>query len=345
MNFFINLFRPNLANSLVNQNHHDNLNKKKFDINHKKEKVYVIRRKPSPTGFFSNFTFVFNNLIKAKKKGYNVLVDMENYPTIYNEKNKIFNTYNSWEYYFKQTSKKSINLKYNYKKLFFSKLIFTKDMEKNLDKLKKNKYALKILNNYIKIQDIHKKELKKKLRKKFNNKKILGVQISGTTQKIVINHQLPIMPEQLIKEIEKIFIREKCHKIFLVTEDLQYFNILKKYFKNKIIYLNSFRSSASPFGNHIKAFTGYPRQNHRYNLGREILIEALMLSNCDVILYSDSNVSRAAILFSKINQKKYEINTSLNSKYVFIARWRWYIHRLLFRIGFKFKYKILEKNH
>ena len=39
------------------------------------------------------------------------------------------------------------------------------------------------------------------------------------------------------------------------------------------------------------------------NLEKEILIDTLMLSNCDVLLYSDSNVSRAAILFSKKKQK------------------------------------------
>ena len=62
---------------------------------------YVIQRYPG-YGIFSNLTFVINHIKIALDMGFIPVVDMENYPTIYNENKKIFNTYNSWEYYYEQ---------------------------------------------------------------------------------------------------------------------------------------------------------------------------------------------------------------------------------------------------
>ena len=65
---------------------------------------YVIRRSPG-AGLFSNLTYVLNHLVVANKHNFIPVVDMENYPTIYNEKNKVNGTKNSWLYYFKPVSK------------------------------------------------------------------------------------------------------------------------------------------------------------------------------------------------------------------------------------------------
>ena len=43
---------------------------------------------------FSNFIYVFNHIEVAKK--FYSIVDMENFTTIYNEREKINNTYNAW---------------------------------------------------------------------------------------------------------------------------------------------------------------------------------------------------------------------------------------------------------
>ena len=51
-----------------------------------------------------------------QKKKMIPIVDMENFTTIYNEKSKVFKTFNAWEYYFEQFSK--VNLKNIYKKNF-----------------------------------------------------------------------------------------------------------------------------------------------------------------------------------------------------------------------------------
>ena len=79
------------------------------------------------------------------------IIDMENYPAFYNEKNKINKTNNSWEYYFKNLNKYNLNKVYKSKNVFSSNLKFERDItdmtnkeiSKYLKKLKSKKYNLK----------------------------------------------------------------------------------------------------------------------------------------------------------------------------------------------------------
>ena len=63
------------------------------------------------------------------------------------------------------------------------------------------------------------------------------------------------------------------------------------------------------------AFNIYPRFLHRFKLGRDILLETLLLSKCDALVYVTSNVSSAAIAWQlNPNQKiKYHENYCGNS--------------------------------
>ena len=73
---------------------------------------YVIRRSPG-AGLFSNVVFVINQLIICEKFNFIPIIDMENFTTIYNEQEKINNTYNAWEYYFEKINKYSLKEVYN----------------------------------------------------------------------------------------------------------------------------------------------------------------------------------------------------------------------------------------
>jgi len=117
--------------------------------------------------------------------------------------------------------------------------------------------------------------------------------------------------------------KEKITKVFLCTEDKKYVDYFKKNLKYKMITFNSFRTDK------IDMFNFYPRSKHRYNLGKEILLETLILSNCDILLYVNSNVISGSLYFSKKKQKKYEISLGYNPNNRFIARRLWFIKNLL----------------
>ena len=59
----------------------------------------------------------------------------------------------------------------------------------------------------------------------------------------------------------------------------------------------------------------------------------LILSRCDSLIYSESNVIEASKLYSlnKV-QKRYEIVNGYNSSNSFFARWLWYIKSSLPKI-------------
>ena len=187
-----------------------------------------------------------------------------------------------------------------------------------------NENLVNILQNEIEIHSTLYKTYKK-ICSIFNNKKILGVHFRGTSYKKSPGHPLPATKKQMLNMTKKIIKEEKIEKIFLVTEELDYLNFFKKEFGKMLIYLKSpYRSNTND------AFEIYPRKFHRYKLGREILIETLLLSTCDAFLYLRTNVSSASMSFNiNKNQKRFEINNGFNSQNILISQFFWYIKKIL----------------
>ena len=102
-----------------------NISLHSFGSKNPNKTFYVIRRSPG-AGMFSNLTFVLNHLKIAIEKKFIPIVDMENYPTIYNESNKINGTKNSWLYYFEQVSNYSLEEVYKSKNVLITKNTFYK---------------------------------------------------------------------------------------------------------------------------------------------------------------------------------------------------------------------------
>ena len=289
-----------------------------------KDKIfYVIQRNPGK-GFFSNVAFVTNHIKVALDNGFIPIVDMENFVTWYNENNKILKTNNAWEYYFEQISNFSLKDVYKSKNIILTNRNFYRSSgfldSINEDKELKNVFQKYILIKKNKLKVIH--YLKKKL---FEKKKILGVHFRGTGYKIG-RQPHPATIKQMINRLNKILSKENYDKIFLVTEDLNNFKAIIAEFKDKVIYLNnSVREN-----NSNTAFDTYPRLNHRYKLGRDILIEACLLSYCDGYLDIRNNVREAAIAFNlNPNQKRYFIDNGHNSAYPVIGKYIWYIKSFL----------------
>ena len=141
---------------------------------------------------------------------------------------------------------------------------------------------------------------------------------------------MPATEKQMLKLVKEVIKKDKIDKIFLSTEEKKYLELFKREFPNIITLIEgSYRS------NRNDAFKKYPRRNHRFKLGREILIETILLSNCDSFIFLNSNVSSASIAFNyNKNQKKYKIDNGFNSKNIFIAMFNWYIKSMLpYKLG------------
>ncbi len=294
--------------------------KKNFGNKNIKKRFLVINRNSFKTGFFSNFCYVLNYLLIAEKKNLVPVVDMKNFPNLYNEKVKINNTYNSWNYYFENVSKYKLEHIYQSRNVYFTSGIFHKKLEINPGSHK----FLKSLKKFIKIKKNISNEINNFHKKHFKKKKILGVLFRGQDQRFAPAHYLPPTIDQIENLIDKILKKKKYDKIFLSTEEQSYLDLLKKKYKNKIIFYNSQRSYNK------NRYYYYNRTNHRYKLGKEILVETILLSKCSEIIGTRTNVTETARLFASLNKKikiTY-IKNGINYNNAFLRRWNWHFRKI-----------------
>lgn len=283
--------------------------------NKNKDKIfYVIRRSPG-AGLFSNVTFVINHLKICDKYKFIPIIDMENFTTIYNEKNKVEKTFNAWEYYFEKLNKYTLKEVYQSQNVILTSPSFQTSMTLNISKNNFNKYLKKII-----IKKKFKKIAMNFCKKNFLAKdRVLGVHFRGSTYKTARGHGFPATLEEMVKQTQKLIKKYGYNKIFLITEEEKYYQSLKKIFGEKIITYPSYRMLTKD------SFKVYPRKNHRYKLGKETLIETLILSKCEGITYIKSNVTTFSKNYCKFKQNDHEMFFGHNSRNKYISRWFWYL--------------------
>jgi hypothetical protein len=291
---------------------------------------YVIRRDPT-AGLFSNITFILNHLKICEEMNFIPIIDMKNYPSLYNERHYIKKTKNAWEYYFEKLNKYSLYEVYKSKNVYLSSKTFQQKMSIDMTDHEISKYFSRIKIKKEILQKIDSFEIKNFKQ----NDKILGVHFRGSTYKTARGHSFPLTKNLMIKNIQFLLKKFNYDKIFVVTEEQGYLKVLKKNFRDRLIYYDSYRMKKKD------SFTIYPRKKHRYLLGEEILIETVLLSKCDGLTFVKSNVITAAKMFAKKKIKLHEICLGLNTRNKFFSKYLWFLKTLVPSClgGLKFTYK------
>lgn len=294
----------------------------KFGKKNKKKIFYVIQRKIGG-GLFSNLLFVLNHLVISDKFKFTPIVDMHNFEGFYNEKTKVNKTLNAWEYYFNQTSKNKLKDVYKSENVIISGNYTFRNYK--LRAFRKYNDILKVYKKYIKIDKKIIKEANKIYKNlKINKNNTVGLHWRGTDHKFLPDHPQPPTRGQIFSKIDEILRIDDKKNIFLVTEDPNYLKIIKRKYGKKVKYLNSFRSLKS------SDFSNYKRKNHRYKVGKDSLIEVIILSKLNYLVCSESNISDFAKFMSQ--SKKFSLDRIINkrnSKNVLICFFRWKIKSYL----------------
>lgn len=289
-----------------------------------KPKFYIIYREGRGAGFFSNLLHVLGHLILSERLGYVPAVDMENYPSLYNEKIPVNGTMNSWEYYFKPVSPYKLPEIYDYYDYQicngkFPLFIYDRfeNNNPNIDWSQIPEHTL--LDKYIFINRDILLEVESfwqvNLRKYQGH--ILGVHFRGWEMGTVKGHPIPPKIGQMFYAIYEFLDKYQIKKIFLSTEQSDYLEIMKKEFGDLIVYTNYFRT---PEGINAYKLRPYPRPLHMYNLGKEVLIDCLILSRTDYLIAGGiehggnvaggSNVSFMAQIFKRKNYRDIRLITN-----------------------------------
>jgi len=296
------------------------------------DKTFYVIRINYGGGLFSIVLYVLSEIRYARSINAIPIVDMEYFISKYNEGRKIKKTYNSWEYYFHKVSSYSLEEVYESKNVIINSGIPDKKMPRDW------KSDPEIYNNYFKKYIKIKKEFyriaEKFFIKNFKNKKVLAVHFRGKGMYNTPGHPFTPTPKQIFSKVDE-YLKQGFDKIFLVTAQQNYLDLFKKKYGDKVIYLNSFRTNTTKAFHYKNA-----RLNHRYKMGRDIIVEMLILSKLSTLICSLSNVSQLASLISK-NEKFeiYEIWNGFNTNNIILGLFLWDLKRILpeFLGGFKKK--------
>ena len=302
-----------------------------FGSKNPNKKFYIIQRTVGG-GMFSNLNYVIHHMKIALDLKCIPVIDMKNFPTKYNEKYKINNSLNSWDYYFYPINKYKLEDVYKSKFVIFADGKTKKNIEfDSFEHLAKA--HIQIYKKYIKIKKEITDEASFFINKNFSKDRVLGVHFRGTDMKTQERHPFPPTASQIIKIIDQQIKKFKFNKIYLVTEDLKNLSILKKYYNSKILFFNnSFRS------NKTNIFEQDSRKNHRYLLGKENIIDMLILSKTDKIICSNSHLPDASNFISYPKKiRLIKIDNGNNSENILFAQFFWYLKKNLpeFLGGFK----------
>ncbi len=283
---------------------------------------YVIQRKIGG-GLFSNLLYVLNHLVISEKFNFIPVIDMENFEGFYNEKYKVNKTLNSWEYYFEQPTNFSLQEVYKSRNV----IITSNKTFKNYKFRAKTKHKelKKVFKKYIRFKKNILTEVEKITQNlDINKANTIGLHWRGTDHKFLPNHPQPPSRKQIFERITYLVKNHKSNKIFVVTEDPDYLKILKKKYNNQILYLDSFRSTKS------SDFSNFARKNHRYKVGKESIIETLILAKLNYLICSESNISDFVKFIS--TNKKFNIDRIINrrnSTSTLFSYLRWKIKSIL----------------
>jgi len=333
--FYINKNRSNIDKNIKLNSSILNKKNLKYVIenfgNKNKDKVFYVIQRFRGGGMFSNLNFVLHHILIAQKLGFIPVVDMKNFPTKYNEREKINNTHNAWDYYFYPLNKCTLEEVYKSRRVIFTDGQTRKIPEfDTFANLNGNHY--KIYKKMIRFKPFLTNSADSFIKKHFGKEIFLGVHFRGTDMKTQERHPFPATVGQIISIIEKELKNNKYTKIFVVTEEFEYFKILSRKFGNAIYFADSFRSKKN------NIFEQNSRKNHRFNIGKENIIDMLILSKSDKIICTNSHISDASKFINYGKKMKFiEINNGYNSSNVLIAQYLWYIKKILpsFFGGFK----------
>jgi len=150
-------------------------------------------------------------------------------------------------------------------------------------------------------------------------RRVLGVHIRGQEQKTMPFHPLSPTLDQIWLAIDRAIADFGFDRIFVASEDLDYVDAVLKRYPKLAVTLPHFRTR-SP----LNSYRISPRPCHKYLLGKEILFDAFILSACDGLVSSTSNVTEFA---RARNNGRFlidlVIDNGLNTSHPFFAKHVW----------------------
>jgi hypothetical protein len=284
--------------------------------NEKKQNIpYIISQNGKGRGFFSILSSVVCHVHLGISLGFKPIADFTNCGFEYSEKEPCNDTTDPWLYYFNPLSELSLGELSDFSIVARSTRSFPKGYPTSISR---HPFLKKTFQDHITINSLYSEEALSFYDKNLGEKS-LGVHFRAQEFRRTPRHRLPPTNQQIFTAIDNALDLYDIENIFLVSEDVGCVNTVRNRYGKKVVTADHFRTKDPQNAYHM-----YPRKQHKYLLGKEILLDAILLSMCDGLVCCNSNVGEGARLIRKDSFKfEYQIFNPLNHKRRWIAKHLW----------------------
>lgn len=122
----------------------------------------------------------------------------------------------------------------------------------------------------------------------FKDSFMIGVHYRGTDKQ---KEAPKIDFETIFEEIERHIPNEKPCRLFIATDEIDFLEQAKARFNNQVIAIEAHRVESGGVGAHFV-------NKNNYSLGEEALMDAYLLSKCDLLIRTSSNLSLWSTYFN-----------------------------------------------
>lgn len=282
---------------------------------------YVIREGGMGRGLFSLVSSITCHLHLADTYGLVPIVDLQERHCEYTEPSHGGRLpANPWEYYFEPVSRLSLADRDSWPIYIASKEGYPLGYPFSVSS---SQELIEAFSKYVRVQDHHVQEVSAFARKVLNTR-TLGVHYRAQEMRVTRGHWYPPSLLQITQAIDMALAQKDYQRIFLVSEDLDCLFRLRSRYGQRIVTRDHFRTRSPR-----NAYKEYCRDLHKYHLGKECLIDAMLLSRCDGLIRCTSNIAEGAKLF---RAKPYELEIMINNGPNNARLWGIPLHRYSWRV-------------
>jgi len=253
-----------------------------YEIGQGINKSYILKSPGKKSGLFSVFTTVLGFLdFYEDEECAGIKIDFQNKGLYFDpEKGE-----NWWSYYFHPVSFGTTDGVFLNRVPRRWKRKFTK---KGGSKLSRNE-AHALIAKYIHVNEDLVQDVLKFKKEYFSKNLTIGIHYRGTDK---IREARRVSYEEVFEAVEQYLehIKPSEYKIFVATDERQFLEEMKKRFKDKIIFISSYRSEdGKPV--HMK-------YKNSYEMGRQAVLDCLLLSETHFLFRTPSNLSLCSGYFN-----------------------------------------------
>lgn len=266
-------------------------------------------------GFWSIVASTLAHCDVAEKGGLVPVVDMETFPSVYQEPAPVRGTRNVWEYYFNQPSTRNVETQGD------SPFVTDGTIPKGYPREIGDDVYRKLWKKHVTLNSHSEMQIKSTIHDLDINEKTLGIHFRGQEMRTAVGHKFPPTLDQMNDAITHVLDNFDFDEILLVTEAEQYVKALQKRWGSRLFPSPTYRL----WHRNAYRLRTPPRKWHMYRLGMEALQDAYLLAACGGLVRGHSGLSEAALLVTETPFEPHiKISQGRNSFRPYLAPWLWY---------------------